>query len=145
MDGSAHEPKCKKCLSDCKTCSAATSCDTCPKADQVWNPVTKKCVVNKARSCKELLDRNQLPSIPSGKDHIDRAVELYVETSPQASRCVWTHPPCFGGAGGWCVVVAVTFMVVAVILGGWGLGGALAAFAWLIRVCLGFGCRASHP
>ena len=62
--GGEHIPTCKKCLADCKTCSDRTSCDTCPKNTDIWSPTTKKCVLNKARTCKDLLDWKLLPTIP---------------------------------------------------------------------------------
>ena len=53
----------------------------CPNSGDVWSPVGNKCITNKARSCKQLLDRKQLPGIPQGKTYLDVTVKLYPDVA----------------------------------------------------------------
>ena len=43
----------------------------------MWSPTAKKCVLDKPKSCKEMLDLKQLPDIPAGKVRIDKDVRLW--------------------------------------------------------------------
>ena len=81
LTGEGEAPTCAKCLSDCKTCSEGTSCTACAKASDVWSPTAKKCVLNKPRSCKTMLDLKQLPAIPKGKVRLDRDVRLWPDVA----------------------------------------------------------------
>lgn len=75
--GDEHIPTCKQCLKACKTCSDATSCDSCPDDKDVWSPNQKKCVLFRPRSCKDMLYMKTLPAVPAGKSFIDVRVTLY--------------------------------------------------------------------
>jgi len=113
-NGNAHTPKCTKCMSICKTCSDGASCDVCSKVSDVWSAKAGKCVIDRARSCKELLDWKKIPtSPPAGQPFLERTVELYPDVAgpPVKATChivkeddgsikAYTSIPCDTFSGG---------------------------------------------
>ena len=52
-------------------------------------PQAKQCIINKARSCKQLLDWNMLPaSPPAGKTFVERTVTLYPDVQNKPTKSI---------------------------------------------------------
>lgn len=86
--GDAHISTCKQCKDECATCSDGGTCITCKDAAQIFAPSQNKCIVNKAKSCKQLLDWGELdlPKRPKTR-HTVQAI-LYPDVAKDPTRKV---------------------------------------------------------